>query len=93
MEEAGIVDPSPPFFWTMLFRFDIPLHAAQDEAWTIALPCGDRHVFPTRHDAVRFAARQAAQLTSCNGTRAYLSIEGEDGVWRLFGADLKAANL
>lgn len=77
----------------MLLVFDIPFHAPDDRAWTIALPTGEQHLFPTRHDAVRFAARQASKLTCTGGGRAYLSIEGEDGVWRLFGADLKAPNL
>jgi len=55
-----------------------------------ALPSGEPHAFPSRHDAVRFAARQAGRLKRKDGNRAYLSIEGDDGVWRLFGADLKA---
>lgn len=73
--------------------FDIPFRPPHNDAWMIALPTGEQHVFPTRHDAVKFAARQAARFTSCDGARAYLSIEGEDGVWRLFGADLKAPEL
>lgn len=72
---------------------DIPFCARDDRAWSIALPSGEQHMFPTRHDAVRFAARQAARYTSKDGGRAYLSIEGEDGVWRLFGSDLKAPGL
>jgi hypothetical protein len=77
----------------MPFVFDIPFQATLCASWTIALPSGEEHVFPTRHDAVRFAARQATRLTSLGGNRAYLSIEGEDGVWRLFGADLKAPSV
>lgn len=89
----GIVELSPPPVEFMLLVFDIPFHAPHGEAWTIALPCGEQHIFPTRHDAVRFAARQATRLTSLDGSHAYLSIEGEDGVWRLFGSDLKAPTL
>ena len=77
----------------MLLVIDIPFRAPDNEAWRIALPTGEEHCFPTRHDAVRFAARQAARFTGRDGRRAYLSIEGEDGVWRLFGPDLKAPNL
>jgi len=77
----------------MLLVFDIPFRVSDNETWTIALPTGEQHAFPTRHDAVKFAARQAARLTSPGSRQAYLSIEGEDGVWRLFGADLKAPNL
>lgn len=72
--------------------FDIPFRAPNAEAWTVALSSGEQHLFPTRHDAVRFAARQAGRLSANDGSRAYLSIEGEDGVWRLFGPDLKAPN-
>lgn len=72
---------------------DIPFCAADDQAWSIALPTGEQHTFPTRHEAVRFAARQAARFTGNDGSRAYLSLEGEDGVWRLFGSDLKAPGL
>lgn len=77
----------------MPFFFDIPFHAQHNEVWSIALPSGEKHPFPTRHEAVRFAAGQAARLPTNNGTKACLSIEGEDGVWRLFGSDLKAPNL
>jgi hypothetical protein len=73
-----------------MFVFDIPFRAPHAKAWTIDLPSGEHHVFQTRHDAVRFAARQASRFASSEGSRAYISIEGEDGVWRLFGADLKA---
>jgi hypothetical protein len=74
----------------MLLVFDIPFRVPDNEAWTVTLPFGERHAFPTRHDAVKFAARQAARFTSVDGSQAFLSLEGEDGVWRLFGADLKA---
>ena len=70
--------------------FDIPLHAPEQKTWTIALPCGERHEFDARHDAVKFAAREAARLKSVQGLETYLSLEGEDGKWRLFGPDLKA---
>lgn len=72
---------------------DIPFWPPDDQAWSIALPKGEQRTFPTRHEAVRFAARQAACYTSNDGSRAYLSLEGEDGVWRLFGSDLKAPGL
>jgi len=76
----------------MFFVFDIPFRVP-DNVWTIALPSGEQQTFPTRHDAVRFAARQASRFTAVDGSRVYLSIEGEDGVWRLFGADLKAPSV
>lgn len=72
--------------------FDIPFHPPHD-IWTISLPSGACRAFAERHDAVRFAAREASQLTSREGKQVYLSIEGEDGKWRLFGPDLKAPSL
>ncbi|MGY3230889.1 hypothetical protein ACVWWJ_002373 [Luteibacter sp. HA06] len=70
--------------------FDIPFHPPDDENWTVDLPCGEQRAFDARHDAVRFAAREAARLKSTEGLETYLSLEGEDGKWRLFGPDLKA---
>jgi len=88
-----IVGATLPTSTRMPFVFDIPFRASHDEGWTIALPSGEKHLFPSRHEAVRFAAGQATRLPTCDGARACLSIEGEDGVWRLFGSDLKAPNL
>jgi len=70
--------------------FDIPFYAPTNQTWTVDLPDGVHHTFGARHDAVRFAAREVARLTAMKGLEAYLSLEGEDGKWRLFGADLKA---
>ncbi|WP_198148890.1 DUF2188 domain-containing protein [Luteibacter yeojuensis] len=68
--------------------FDIPLHPPH-QTWHIATPGGSHRTFEARHDAVAFAAKLAARLDGAAG-RAYLSIEGEDGKWRLFTPDLKA---
>ena len=67
--------------------FDIPLLPAHD-AWNVDLPSGSRRFF-TRHEALQFAAAEASRLTR-SGQCAFLSIEGSDGRWRLFGPDLKA---
>ncbi|APG04295.1 hypothetical protein BJI69_10570 [Luteibacter rhizovicinus DSM 16549] len=72
--------------------FDIPFHPPQD-TWTIALPSGAQHAFSARHEAVRFAAREASRLTTSKGRQVFLSIEGEDGKWRLFGPDLKSPDV
>jgi hypothetical protein len=70
--------------------FDNPFCSSESETWTISLPCGERHAFGVRQDAVRFAAREASRLKSMKGLDTYLSLEGEDGKWRLLGPDLKA---
>lgn len=71
-----------------MFVFDIPLHPPGD-IWHIAQPDGRCHAFDARHAAVAFAAKLAARLDRTDGG-AYLSIEGEDGKWRLFTPELKA---
>jgi hypothetical protein len=68
--------------------FDIPLHPPGD-TWHVSQPDGRSHSFDGRHAAVSFAAKLAARLDSTEGG-AYLSIEGEDGKWRLFTPELKA---
>jgi hypothetical protein len=68
--------------------FDIPFQPP-DGTWRIETPSGHGQSFQGRHQAVQFAAREAARLALSTGG-AYLSIEGEDGRWRLFGPDLKA---
>lgn len=72
--------------------FDIPFHPPHN-TWTISLPSGACRAFAERHEAVRFAALEASRLTSREGKQIYLSIEGADGKWRLFGPDLKAPGL
>jgi hypothetical protein len=73
-----------------MFVFDIPFRPQQDETWAVTHPAGSCHRFCARHDAVRFAAKEAARLAGLEGKKVLLSIEGEDGRWRLFGPDLKA---
>jgi len=68
--------------------FDIPL-APPDHTWAVSIPNGERRQFGARHEAVVYAAKVAAQIDTMSGG-AYLSIEGEDGKWRLFTPDLKA---
>jgi hypothetical protein len=68
--------------------FDIPFQPANG-AWHIETCNGQGHSVGARHHAVQFAAKEAARLSASMGG-AYLSIEGEDGEWRLFGPDLKA---
>jgi hypothetical protein len=70
--------------------FDIPFHPRQDATWAVVHPSGGDHTFAARHDALRFAVGEASRLSRLNGNRVVLSIEGEDGHWRLFGPDLKA---
>jgi hypothetical protein len=83
------LDIAESFLRLMLLVIDIPFRPL-DRIWTIQLPTGEQQRFSSRQEAVRFAARQASQFASNGGRPAYLSIEGEDGVWRLFGHDLKA---
>lgn len=68
--------------------FDIPL-SPPDRIWPVSVPNGESRQFPARHEAVAYAAKVAARLDGTSGG-AYLSIEGEDGKWRLFTPDLKA---
>ncbi|MDQ7995237.1 MAG: hypothetical protein AAGC76_05215 [Luteibacter sp.] len=68
--------------------FDIPLHPPGD-TWRVSQLDGWHHSFDGRPGAVSFAEKLAARLESTDGG-AYLSIEGEDGKWRLFTPALKA---
>ncbi|UPG88277.1 DUF2188 domain-containing protein [Luteibacter aegosomaticola] len=68
--------------------FDIPLHPP-DDTWHVSHPNGSCLTFGARHAAVTFAAKLAARFDGTKGG-AYLSIEGEDGKWRLFTPELKA---
>jgi hypothetical protein len=68
--------------------FDIPLHPP-DNLWRVACPDGESCTFSSRHQAVACAAKLAARLRNAHG-EAYLSLEGEDGRWRLFTPELKA---
>lgn len=70
--------------------FDIPYHAQNDGTWAVDKPGGARRAFHSRHDAVRFAAKEASGMSGRRNETALLSIEGDDGRWRLFGPDLKA---
>jgi hypothetical protein len=69
--------------------FDIPFQPA-DGVWRVDTPGGDGRSFDGRHQAVLYAAKEASRLSAGSGG-VFLSIEGVDGVWRLFGANLKAA--
>ncbi len=69
---------------------DIPLDPPENGTWPVTLPSGDRRAFTVRHDAVNLAAKEAAKLAARDGRKVLLSLEGEDGKWRLFGPDLKA---
>lgn len=67
--------------------FDIPINPP-DHTWAVSHN-GERRQFSARHEAVVYSAKLAARLDRTDGG-AYLSIEGEDGKWRLFTPDLKA---
>jgi hypothetical protein len=43
--------------------FDIPFHPPQN-TWTISLPSGASRAFAERHEAVRFAAKEASRLVT-----------------------------
>jgi hypothetical protein len=72
--------------------FDIPLHAPDGGDWVVALQSGETRTFPSRSEAVKFAAKEVMRASAA-GIQAYLSIQGDDGKWRLFGPDLKAPNI
>ncbi|MDF3981233.1 hypothetical protein P3W23_04415 [Luteibacter sp. PPL554] len=66
---------------------DVPFKASLD-GFTVLLD-GAPHAFVTRLDAMTFAMEHARAHVR-KGGEAYVSVEGADGIWRLFNPDLTA---
>lgn len=70
--------------------FEIPYGAAHATTWYLDGLAGGRMSFDLRIEAVTFAMVSVQGLAAA-GEDACIRIEGADGVWRVFDADLLPA--
>lgn len=73
---------------------EVPYSAEGPKGWTIPIPGDGERRFASRDDAMGFALTlvKASPENGENGVEpSYLCVEGGDGRWRLFTADLQPA--
>ncbi|WP_158755321.1 hypothetical protein [Dyella sp. S184] len=70
----------------MIF-FDIPYSPVQG-AWSVDVSNGGHPEFKSRHDALRFAVNSALSAGQW-GEAALITVEGVDGLWRMFDHQAK----
>jgi hypothetical protein len=71
---------------------EIPFRPDRDHGWTIPIPGDGEKQFCSRDDAMEFALNLAKGTRATKDADSYLCVEGADGQWRLFTADLLPAS-
>lgn len=71
---------------------EVPYSAEGTQGWTIPIPGDGERQFASRGDALEFALMLVKKHPTNTAEQDYLCVEGGDGRWRLFTADLKPAN-
>lgn len=71
---------------------EIPYSPRGPEGWTIPIPGDGERQFASRDDAMAFALTLAQKHAVVTAKPSYLCVEGGDGRWRLFTADLQPAH-
>ncbi|MEO7050983.1 MAG: DUF2188 domain-containing protein [Rhodanobacter sp.] len=67
---------------------EIPFAPDASHGWTIPIPGDGEKQFSSRENALAFARTLSRDVEMQSGNRSYLCVEGADGKWRLFTADL-----
>ncbi|MEO6799771.1 MAG: hypothetical protein ABI178_07535 [Rhodanobacter sp.] len=67
---------------------EIPYRAEGTKGWTIPIPGDGERQFASREEAMAFALTLAKEQSVATAKPSYLCVEGGDGRWRLFTADL-----
>ncbi|HZX72027.1 MAG TPA: DUF2188 domain-containing protein [Rhodanobacter sp.] len=67
---------------------EIPYSAEGTKGWTIPIPGDGERQFASRDEALAFARTLAQKHFAATARPSYLCVEGGDGHWRLFTADL-----
>jgi hypothetical protein len=68
-----------------MVMLDIPFSPDKTTHWVIRVPNIGLQTFPSRDAALKFAMDFAKRQSAL----VYISVEGADGRWRLFDADLQ----
>lgn len=68
--------------------FEIPFTPDSSHGWTVPIPGDGEKQFASREQAMAFAQTLAKDLNAESGRGGCLCVEGADGRWRLFTADL-----
>lgn len=68
--------------------FEIPYNSDEDDSWKIPIPGDGCQQFRSRDEALAFALKLTKERQSMEDGSNYLCVEGGDGIWRLFTADL-----
>ena len=63
--------------------YDIPHAPCRDGGWHVDISNAGHRRFNTRTDALRFAIDSALKAQK-RGEETFISIEGIDGLWRMF---------
>ena len=71
--------------------FDIPYEAPSPQGWIVMGGDARSQWFTTRNAAIGHAMLVASQVGRHCVEQVFLCVEGGDGVWRLFNADLSPA--
>lgn len=71
-----------------MFFHDVPFEGSPVGAWVLNMQDGLVRCFRSRHAALAFASDDAAEQERC-GAKVAIRVEGADGVWRTFDAQMK----
>jgi hypothetical protein len=69
--------------------FDIPLDADSSHGWIVPIPGDGEETFESREAAIGFAAELAHKQLAAYEEPSFVCVEGADGRWRLFDANMK----
>ena len=64
--------------------FDIPYAPSHHGEWSVDVSNDGHSEFKSRQDALRFAVNVALQAQQ-QGDATLITVEGVDGLWRMFG--------
>jgi uncharacterized protein DUF2188 len=69
---------------------DIRYGAQPEGGWCVPDPADGHEIFPTREAAIAAATSLAKARSFSEGEPYFICIEGADGRWRLFDANMQA---